>query len=453
MLTSLPLYLLSSAVSYLHTVSDVLLFHRLCHSFHYLRSDADWCAVAWQCTTAYLFLDDETGNALQRLINTTLPSSRHVRMAPTAWPDERIPAKLWQDAKDTLTTVAQRWLEERPGFAIDDSREHGQIQGTRYRVESVQQLLDLLRSPQETEMVTDVEGVEVEVLKDVHHSTLSDAVEWSESSIVLSNQLLSCLPHLQQLLISIDAIHFDMPPISASIAHVPHLRVLHVQQTDSDQTNTEHSLLDIRATLDALPQLRVLHWLEMRVSILDLLHIAAHSTLEDITIESVEYGVAYDDREWLGSHFHFKRQGAELDKEDPQYPDTEPVEEVEGEEGGMSELEANELKQRLLASLIRTKPTLHAVYARRGLIKLLRASIHPHNPLGNVTEGMIRRRSRCRARLVEQYEHIAYTMEVSLQQQLRTAMREEWPEEFVDEAIVDAPHNTSENDAKRVRVE
>ena len=190
-----------------------------------------------------------------------------------------------------LTVAVQRWLDERVAVHVTDRREEE-------RVISSQRLLDLLRAPR-TETVTDVADVIVEVVKEVEEYLLHAAVRWKESSDLITRRVLHSTAHLQQLQLTI-----DMPSIDASFGLVPHLRHLHVEQRDSKATNNDVSLLDILATLDTLPQLTSLRCVALRLSIADLLLIAAHSTLDTVVIEC-DNNVASLDEHWLGYDFLF----------------------------------------------------------------------------------------------------------------------------------------------------
>jgi hypothetical protein len=245
---------------------------------------------------------------------------------------------------------------------------------------TVRKLLDILCSPQATETVTDVEGRDVVVMTSVDSRRLHEPVRWMCDSSDLSRRIFHSTHHLQRLQLKVDAISHRMPSIDTLrlLAHLRHLRVEHY---DCDESHPEESLLNFRAALDVLSQLTSVHSIGLHVGIADVLHIAAHSTLDDVVVAAQDGDVAYLDRYWLGDSvksFHFPSEGDDVSADEDNSDEDAEEEEVKDAEEAEEE-DALATEHRLRAALSRTQPTLRSVQTRLALVELLQSRINRHS--------------------------------------------------------------------------
>ena len=185
-----------------------------------------------------------------------------------------------------------------------------------------------------------------------HDHVVLSALTWEQLEWIVgwrdycfrSRFVLAATPHLQHLSLFFDLHCMLPPPVADLFAFVSRLRSLHLEQCDSDQSNTEKSIIPIHAMLALLPSLTSLHCVELHLGVLDLIDIAAHATLCELRLSSERS--AYLDQEWLGVSITFPERRVGVRQPDGKEEDNEEEEEerdiAQDDSGEMEEQQATE---------------------------------------------------------------------------------------------------------------
>ena len=123
--------------------------------------------------------------------------------------------------------------------------------------------------------------------------------------------VVGAVPHLQHLHLIIDPHDITPPPASEMFSLVPHLRSLHLEQLKRIDTHPAPSVMPIRATLALLPQLTALHCTALRLSMEDLIDMAAHPTVEHIRLQRIV--PHWHDLELLRAHKRDRRSAYDFE--------------------------------------------------------------------------------------------------------------------------------------------
>jgi len=111
------------------------------------------------------------------------------------------------------------------------------------------------------------------------------------------------MPYLRSLDAEYDINAVQVPENKEWLDYVPLLRSLRICQADSDQSNTEESIIPIRETLAILTELESLSAEKLHLSIQDMIDIACHPKLTMINLTSED--VNYSDCHWFGYTIEF----------------------------------------------------------------------------------------------------------------------------------------------------
>ena len=167
-----------------------------------------------------------------------------------------------------------------------------------------------------------------------------------------SRYVFKAVPNLQHLHYKIKFSNIEPPPVSESLALLPRLRSLHLEQWDTDLGKAHRTIFPISEMLAALPCLTSLRCTHVHIGVQDLIDIAAHATLEHIRVDTE--CARKDDHSWLGKSVAFNSDEAVAHEEDA--ATTAEVEYV---------TVANTVDgRRLCAALERVHPFHHSVQAR-----------------------------------------------------------------------------------------
>ena len=234
----------------------------------------------------------------------------------------------------------------------------------------------------------------VEVLRDITWWQLDRGAVASHRDVDIRCRLvLRACPYLQHLDFSFD-IHVDEAPSHAdTFALVPRLRSLRLDQSGVMLQRNSSNNIDFRVMLDSLPHLHTLSCKDiMHLGISDLLHIASHSTLEEVHIESSDRHIEH--YEWIGDSIRFpaklEADEQQMEEESARYRllggDVEaedsdaitaalissqfaPMQQLTGnvEKGESEREEARAEMHRLHTALTRTQPSQHSCEVRLAL--------------------------------------------------------------------------------------
>ena len=146
----------------------------------------------------------------------------------------------------------------------------------------------------------------VEVLKGVDWWHLHRKVMSSHNDVdVRSRLVLQACPYLQHLDLTINP--YLPPSHEATFALVPHLRSLRLSQAGSREGDHGRLMFDFHAMLASLPHLTSLHCTSFRrLSVVDLLQFACHSTLEELHIDSNAVLMSDGSSDWLWLGYNMK---------------------------------------------------------------------------------------------------------------------------------------------------
>lgn len=343
-LTATPAPLLALICQRLQ-IDTILRLLRSCVTLQRLhKADDSFNRAAWSKATVSLCLAG-------RLHKWTLPVERCIRDSEDKL---RIPLSLWQQA-----VPLQQWWETEKEYLSEE------WEGKLTALFAVEPPTTVLR-------VGDEEHV---VLVD----TINDIADWMPYGTCYRSQfVLTATPHLQHLSLKVNAALIQWPS-SSVFSLVPHLRSLRLGQTDSDQTDEEEFPLSIRDMLAALPSLTALHCADLCLGVHDMIHIAAHATLEHITLDN--HLGNYFDIGWLRDEFDFdsdrvdekKKQEEDQDEEEvvdgqveqDEYPVVHHGQAVEGRQSDDTNL------HRLRVALTRVIPSHRSITARLAFANFL----------------------------------------------------------------------------------
>ena len=193
-----------------------------------------------------------------------------------------------------------------------------------------------------------------------------------------SRFVLAATPHLQHLCLSIDSYTIDPPSAADIFSLVPRLRSLQLEQNDWERIDTESSIISIRAMLALLPSLTSLRCFWLHLAVQDMVHIAAHATLEHIQLEVV---AALEDQGVLGDELHFSsKEAAQCDeteqrtdeKEGSEASSIDPSHDISTGKQGKKEAKRHARDiERLPIALTRQTPTRRSIQARLALANWL----------------------------------------------------------------------------------
>ena len=294
----LPPSLLAHVACHLPVVS-LLCLQRCSTTLHRLRADDAYMAAAWRWAELYVTTYDT------RLHEWTIPQ---VQCIDRSTPHHQclIPVSVWQAALPVWRAAVARMDEE--SESEDEQRERCAL------VEHEQPTMWILakreadgswKAMDEASAAAESADVErVEVLRDVDWWQLDeDMMPWSGDVEVRCGLVLRACPYLQHLRLLIDTYRCQAPSHADTFAFVPRLRTLVLERHDSGDSDLE-LLCDISAMLESLPHLTLLSCTSLgRLTIVTLLDIASHSTLEDVHISSGRSDMATP--EWIGYELEF----------------------------------------------------------------------------------------------------------------------------------------------------
>ena len=297
----LPPPLLALVATHLD-VASLLRLQRCSSTQHLLRMDDAWMSVAWRWAVLHLSTSDS------RLHKWTLPAAECIECS-SFYERRSIPVSLWQAALPVWRAVAARTLL---GDKLERQRWYQLInqlveceQPTRWMLAKRNtagrwQMID----DNDRELSTDVRRVEV--LRDIDWWQLDKRRARTYCDVEVRCRLvLRACPYLQHLHLSIDLSDCVAPSYDDTVALVPRLRSLHLEQCDTGHAKSD-SVINIWRLLDGLPHLTSLRCTKLDGHVLSinvLLYIASHSTLEEMHIDGG--GLDIENGEWIGRYVEF----------------------------------------------------------------------------------------------------------------------------------------------------
>ena len=307
LLSLLQSSLLAIVASHL-ALRRLLVLQRCSSALHRLRGDESYVAVAWRFARLILHTSDP------------FPTWAFSPPQSDIGPKLSIPVHLWLAARPALNAVLagrerskthqkdEQWCRQ-----LQQLRQlaHPQ-QPTRWRLAERDSQGVLWETDESDEKgSTDEECVEVLNdfnVEDVHRMALRERdVE------VRCRLVLQACPLLQHLELHIDTVAHMEPSHEDTFALVPRLRSLSLYPSSNRHLARELVVtelpVDFKRMLDSLPCLTALHVTNIFVDVDDLLVIASHSTLEELSIEAVDNELA--DRDWIGAQIAFPTSAAE----------------------------------------------------------------------------------------------------------------------------------------------
>ena len=370
-------------------VTDLLRLLRCCSALRRLSaSDASFSSAAWSAAWLELQLN-------QRLDKWTLPRDECVSDKKR---ELRIPLSVWQQAVPVIQYTLQRWEQDNARTPYGDMERA-----------SVAALKALLAAEPATSTARS-RGEEHVVLSELSLSELGRLLPW-HIHCFRGRFVLAATPYLQHLRLTISAYNVEPPPAAETLAFVPRLRSLHIQQEmPSHEVDSERSIVPIRDILAALPSLTELRCEQIQLGVQDMLDIAAHVTLERIQLSGDE--VNYLDQAWLGRTIRFttgieeeterQQEGTEETKQDSADDSDEKVEEAA--DGRWSTADTRPTS---IAST-RVKQSRRSVVARLELANFLHRRLR----------GKLRQSFDRPLKVLQQYRQQAATLRSTLRKQL-----------------------------------
>lgn len=285
----------------------LLCLQRCSTSLHRLRANDSYMAAAWCDKSLSL-------HTSLPLLAWALPQDQCVHGS-----DQFIPLTVWQAALPAFkAVVAKRERHEQSEPAVDEQWRE-QLQQLRQWIEQPQPTATLWARREEFGDLIEDHGlrrsgvdysqppVDVEVLRDLSLSELYSVVPEQRDVEVRCRLVLQACPYLQHLELVIDPLVHVEPSHEDTFALVPRLRSLSVSVRDHSDDEPELLIdqppVDFERMLDSLPCLVTLHCVDVYISISDLLDIASHSTLEQLSITAAGRQLA--DAEWIGDELTF----------------------------------------------------------------------------------------------------------------------------------------------------
>ena len=273
-LTSTPRAVLGSICQYLRVV-DLLRLFRSCSTLHRLAAGyPSFSRVAWSEARLHLALD----------LRVHEWAVRDERCVDGGW----IPVEVWQQAVPIMLHTVEQW--DTGGYEW---------------LESVEKMR--LRAALTAEPPT--KSIQVGTEERIVLSQLS----WDELNRIVprggpcfrSRLVLSATPQLRHLSVTIDPTAISPPPAADLVSFVPNLRSLSLTQWFHEP---QHRLAHIRDTLTLLPNLRRFDCAGL-LRLQDMIDMAAHATLESISVDANGATGIQDD--WDGWGFDFNVNGTE----------------------------------------------------------------------------------------------------------------------------------------------
>ena len=379
LLSLLPPPLLARTASHLD-VMELLRLQRCSSAQYRLRADDAYMTAAWCSAELHVSLDN-------KLLEWTLPYEQCVEG------DQHqcfVPASMWQAALPVWRAVVART----EGDETDQKRRTHERRAQLVQQEQLtmwtlakRDARGRWRAVNDESPTEQSAGVQrVEVLRDIDWWWLQkEGMHVHHDVDVRCRSVLQACPYLQWLRLVVDGHKYQAPSHADTFALVPRLRVLSLEQCDSDPNPTD-LLFDFRAMLDSLPHLHTLCCTDLRyLGIPQLLDIASHSTLDDVDLmrDCGIMGDAYADLEWIGYELQFpiseeedeeqmeaeeaihERLDGDAEEEDSEATETALVEclsadseQLIGSADEQKELETVRAElQRMCAALTRTQPS------------------------------------------------------------------------------------------------
>ena len=276
---------LASYCGFLRAV-ELLVVMRTCSALQQLgRSvSSDASSAVWGHATLRLALD-------KKLDEWAVPSDNQLRRR--AGRSSYIPLSVWRTALPVLRYHLDRWNSERrspSGLTWEVPDEFSWTAAAA-----------IVRDDQPATRVVRVQGRPHTVLCKPSGDQLDETFTECFPSY-RARFVLQAVPQLRHLRLIVDAFVVQPPPVSEQFPWVAGLRSLYLEQRDSDQTNTEQSIINIRGTLDALPRLTALYCSDISLGIQDMIDIAAAACpLDRIVLVTDYHRTAYRDRSGTAS--------------------------------------------------------------------------------------------------------------------------------------------------------
>ena len=276
--TTIPSALLSLVCQHLDA-PDVLRLLRCCSRLHRLSGhDSSFSSTAWRAA----WLSIQADWSLEEWL---LPYHKWLW---DPYRERRVPLSMWQQAAPVLRYVT----EYRSGAWTS---QHQTSSNPAVLPPSPAKLRAALATEQATRWVKDECGKQQVVLSELSLLELRAMLPSARVPTICSHFVLSAVPHLQHLHVS--AMVYSMSYwLGDTLSLVPRLRSLHLQGPESSGSSPQWARLyvhrasvtiDMDVALTALPSLTALTCTRLTLSVQDLIHIAAHATLECVQLFSL----------------------------------------------------------------------------------------------------------------------------------------------------------------------
>jgi len=219
-----------------------------------------------------------------------------------------ISLSTWHSIKHGFCYVLNRWFDEH----ADEMKDWECTQQPGYRrdkldMELAKNIIETRDNPPTTVITLD-SGEKCEVLAELNENILKNKISARFAPCYRSRLILSATPNLRALSLCIDAAQVATPKFDDLIGLVPHLRSLTLYQGDSDQSNTECSLIPIRQTMKYLSELESLTIDHFVFNIQDLIDISSHPRLKYIKLDDDSEGIDEEEWEWFSSSYKFNSE-------------------------------------------------------------------------------------------------------------------------------------------------